>query len=103
APSPHPKPEVTQPPPRPRNRPPPAAPLGSRFVPVVVHTGGRPLSSFNFVFYQPGWPNSLSPFCTAQKAFCGFRFQEGTAHGRARLGLPSTDIRRWRACHGPKP
>uniref|UniRef100_A0A8C5JRJ1 Uncharacterized protein n=1 Tax=Junco hyemalis TaxID=40217 RepID=A0A8C5JRJ1_JUNHY len=85
------------------NRPPPGASPGSHLVPVVVHTGGRPLSSFHFVFYQRAWPNSLAPFCTAQKPFCGFRFQEGTAHGRARLGVPSTDIRKWRACHGPKP
>lgn len=97
------EPGVPQAPPRPRNRRDPRAPLGSGLVPVVVHAGGRPLSSFHFVFYQPGWPNSLAPFCTAQKPCCGFRFQPGTAHGRARLGVPSTDIRKWRACHGPKP
>ncbi|XP_038018242.1 putative uncharacterized protein GUCA1ANB [Motacilla alba alba] len=97
------EPEITQPAPRARSRPPPAAPLGSGFVPVVVHTGGRALSSFQFVFYRPGWPNSLAPFCTAQKPFCGFRFQPGTAHGRRRLDLPSSDTRKWRSFHGPKP
>ncbi|XP_053854319.1 putative uncharacterized protein GUCA1ANB [Vidua macroura] len=95
--------QTTNPPPRSRNRPPPAPPLGSRFVPVVAHTGGRPLSSFDFVFYQPGWSNSLAPFCTAQKPFCGFRFQEGTGHGRQRLDVESSDTKKWRSFHGPKP
>uniref|UniRef100_A0A8C0Z983 Uncharacterized protein n=1 Tax=Cyanistes caeruleus TaxID=156563 RepID=A0A8C0Z983_CYACU len=78
-------------------------PLGSRFVPVIVHAGDRPLSSLDFVFYQPQWPNSLAPFCTSQKPFCGFRFQESASHGRRRLGLESTDPVKWRSFHGPKP
>ncbi|XP_033375756.1 uncharacterized protein 114841037 [Parus major] len=96
-------PEMTNPPPRSRNRPPPAPPLGSRFIPVIVHAGDRPLSSLDFVFYQPQWSNSLAPFCTSQKPFCGFRFQESASHGRRRLGVESTDPIKWRSFHGPKP
>ncbi|XP_056367410.1 putative uncharacterized protein GUCA1ANB [Oenanthe melanoleuca] len=96
-------PEATNPPPRPRNRPPPAPPLGSRFVPVVVHPESRSLSSVEFVFYRPEWPNSLAPFCTTNKPFCGFRFHEGTKHGRPRTDLESASPRKWRSFHRPKP
>ncbi|KAL2295354.1 hypothetical protein Nmel_017766, partial [Mimus melanotis] len=88
-------PEITNPRPRSRNRPPPAPPQGSRLVPVVVHPGGRPLSSFQFVFYRPECPNSLAPFYTTQKSFCGFRFHEGTAHGRRRCRLQSCSPAKW--------
>uniref|UniRef100_A0A8C3UY60 Uncharacterized protein n=1 Tax=Catharus ustulatus TaxID=91951 RepID=A0A8C3UY60_CATUS len=94
---------MTKPPARPRTRPPPAAPWGSDLVPVVVHPGGRPLSSFQFVFYRPEWPNSLAPFCTTHKPFCGFRFQEGTRHGRPRSDLQSCSPTRWRTFYRPKP
>lgn len=96
-------PEITSPPPSWRNWPPPAPRLGSGFVPVVVHPGGRPLSSLQFVFYRPEWPNSLAPFCTAQKPCCGARFQEGARHGRPRSDLESTQPDKWRSFHRPKP
>uniref|UniRef100_A0A674GIS1 Uncharacterized protein n=1 Tax=Taeniopygia guttata TaxID=59729 RepID=A0A674GIS1_TAEGU len=86
-----------------QTRPPPAAALGSRFVPVVAHAGGRPLSSFHFVFHQPGWPNSLAPFRTAQKPSCGPHCPPGTIHGRQRLDVPSADPGQWRSFHGPRP
>ncbi|XP_048184306.1 putative uncharacterized protein GUCA1ANB [Corvus hawaiiensis] len=96
-------PEVTNTPPMPRNRPPPAPPLGSRFVPFVAHTGGRPLGSFDFVFYRPECSNSLAPFCTMQKPFCRARFQEGTDHCRRKIDVENANIMKWRSMHGRKP
>lgn len=96
-------PEITNPPPRSRNRPPPPPPLSSRFVPLVVHTGGRPLSSFNFVFYRPEYSNSLVPFYTTQKPFCGFCFKEDTDHRRRRIDVERTNVLKWRSLHGHKP
>uniref|UniRef100_A0A8C3QUY5 Uncharacterized protein n=1 Tax=Cyanoderma ruficeps TaxID=181631 RepID=A0A8C3QUY5_9PASS len=78
-------------------------PLSSRFVPVIAHPGGRPLSPQEFVFYRPEWPNSLAPFCTAQRPFCGARFQQSARHGRRRVDLQSTEPSKWRPFHGPKP
>lgn len=91
---------MTKAPASPRNQPPL---WDSGLVPVVVHPGGRPLSSFQFVFYRPEWPNSLAPFCTTHKPFCGFRFREGARHGRPRSDLQSCSPTRWRTCYRPKP
>lgn len=96
-------PELTNPPPGWRNQPPPAAALSSRFVPVIAHPAGRPLGSLEFVFYRREWPNSLAPFCTAQKAVCGCRFQESARHGRHRLDLQSSEPGKWRPFCRRKP
>ncbi|KFW80870.1 hypothetical protein N305_04363, partial [Manacus vitellinus] len=85
----------------PKNKPPAAhqqqeQPLASRFVPVVVHTGGRPLSSFNFVFYRRTLSNSYCPFYTVQRPYCGYQFREDTTHGKIQTDLEPADVRKWR-------
>uniref|UniRef100_A0A8C5TEF9 Uncharacterized protein n=1 Tax=Malurus cyaneus samueli TaxID=2593467 RepID=A0A8C5TEF9_9PASS len=96
-------PEVSNTPPMPRNLRPPARPLGSRFIPVVVHPGGHPLNSFEFVFYRPEFPNTLAPFTTLQKPSCGFQFQESTQHRRQRMDVDSANVAKWRSLYRRKP
>ncbi|KAJ7402201.1 hypothetical protein BTVI_86282 [Pitangus sulphuratus] len=78
-------------------------PLADRFVPVVVHTGGRPLSSFNFVFYRRTCSNSYCPFHTVQRPYCGYQFREDTSHGRIKTDLENANVFKWRPFCSKKP
>ncbi|KFP81500.1 hypothetical protein N310_12992, partial [Acanthisitta chloris] len=71
-------------------------PLGTHLVPFVAHTGGRQLSSFNFIFYTSTPSNSYLPFYTAQKPTCGYRFHPGTDHTRKVIDVPSANVVKWR-------
>ncbi|KAJ7427917.1 hypothetical protein WISP_02761 [Willisornis vidua] len=71
-------------------------PLATRFVPVVVHSGGLPLSSSDFVFYRRAFSNSLAPFYTVQRPYCGYQFREDTNHSRTKTDLENADLMKWR-------
>ncbi|KFV14620.1 hypothetical protein N339_01983, partial [Pterocles gutturalis] len=71
-------------------------PLATHFVPFVAHFGGRQPNSFKFLFYNPNWSNSYSPFYTAQKPTCGYRYHRDTDHTRKVMDVQSANIMKWR-------
>ncbi|KGL78742.1 hypothetical protein N309_01840, partial [Tinamus guttatus] len=71
---------------------PPLAPL---LVPVVPCPDGRAPPAIQFLFYQPSCPNSYSPFYTAQKATCGYRYRRDTDHTRKVMDVPSANLVKW--------
>ncbi|KFP36819.1 hypothetical protein N324_08790, partial [Chlamydotis macqueenii] len=68
----------------------------THLVPIVVHFGDRQPDSFRFLFYKASWSNSYSPFYTAQKPTCGYRFHRDTDHTRKVIDVPSANIVKWR-------
>ncbi|KAM9520408.1 ciliary microtubule inner protein 3 [Guaruba guarouba] len=78
-------------------------PLAAHCIPFVAHYGNRQPNSFRFLFYQSTCSNSYSPFCTAQKATCGYRFHRDTDHARKVMDVPSANVVKWRPIRGKKP
>ncbi|KFQ45399.1 hypothetical protein N333_06965, partial [Nestor notabilis] len=93
--------DVSHSPPIPKSQPCPAQhhsdqPLAAHFIPFVAHYGNRQPNSFHFLFYRSTCSNSYSPFYTAQKATCGYRFHRDTDHTRKVIDVPSANIVKWR-------
>ncbi|GAB0200036.1 putative uncharacterized protein GUCA1ANB [Grus japonensis] len=78
-------------------------PLATHFVPFVAHFGGRQPDSFKFLFYKPSCSNSYSPFYTAQRPTCGYRYLHDTDHTRKVNDVPSANIVKWRPIVDKKP
>lgn len=100
--------EVSRTPPVPASQQPPARhrrdqPLAAPFIPFVAHFGGRQPNSFKFVFYKPICSNSYSPFYTAQRPTCGYRYHRNTDHTRKVMDIASANIVKWRPSQGTKP
>ena len=100
--------EVSCPPPIPMSPQSPAChhrnqPLATHFIPFVAHFGGRQPNSFKFLFYKPSCSNSYSPFYTAQKPTCGYRYHRDTDHTRKVMDVLSANIVKWRPILGTKP
>ncbi|KFV49549.1 hypothetical protein N341_08434, partial [Tyto alba] len=70
--------------------------LATRFTPFVAHFGGRQPNSFKFLFYEPSCSNSYSPFYTAQRPTCGYRYRRDTDHAKKVIDVPSADTVKWR-------
>ncbi|KAF1404154.1 hypothetical protein FQV23_0005205, partial [Spheniscus humboldti] len=93
--------EVSRTPPIPTSQQSPARrhrdqPLAAHFVPFVAHFGSHQPDSFKFLFYKPSCSNSYSPFYTAQRPTCGYRYHHNTDHTRKVMDVPSANIVKWR-------
>uniref|UniRef100_A0A8C4TWD6 Uncharacterized protein n=1 Tax=Falco tinnunculus TaxID=100819 RepID=A0A8C4TWD6_FALTI len=77
-------------------------PLATHFIPFVAHCGGRQPNFFEFLFYKPSCSNSYSPFYTAQKPTCGYRYCCNTDHTRKVMDVSSANIVKWRPICGHK-
>lgn len=101
--------EVSHTPPIPTSQQSPARhhrdhqPLATHFIPFVAHFGGRQPNSFKFLFYTPSCSNSYSPFYTAQRPTCGYRYHRDTDHTRKVMDVSSANIVKWRPILGTKP
>ncbi|OXB84415.1 UNVERIFIED_CONTAM: hypothetical protein H355_010842 [Colinus virginianus] len=69
------------------------------FFPSVTHTRGQEPDSFRFLFYTRHCSNSYSPFYTAQRPTCGYRFRYDTDHTRKVMDIQSANLVKW----GPIP
>uniref|UniRef100_A0A8B9IX81 Uncharacterized protein n=1 Tax=Amazona collaria TaxID=241587 RepID=A0A8B9IX81_9PSIT len=58
---------------------------------------------FHFLFYQSTCSNSYSPFYTAQKATCGYRFHRDTDHTRKVMDVSSANTVKWRPIRAKSP
>ncbi|KFM03160.1 hypothetical protein AS27_01956, partial [Aptenodytes forsteri] len=93
--------EVSRTPPIPTSQQSPARrhrdqPLAAHFVPFVTHFGSHQPNPFKFLFYKPSCSNSYSPFYTAQRPTCGYRYHHNTDHTRKVMDVPSANIVKWR-------
>lgn len=77
--------------------------LASKYVPVVIHPGGRKPESLSFAFYNPNYINSYTPFYTLQKPTCGYRYCRDTDHTRKVMDVERVNIVKWRTIVGKKP
>ncbi|CAM9844813.1 unnamed protein product [Bubo scandiacus] len=77
--------------------------LATRFTPFVAHFGGCQPNSFKFLFYEPRFSNSYSPFYTAQRPTCGYRYHRDIDHTKKVMDIPSANIMKWRPILDTKP
>ncbi|XP_037010785.2 putative uncharacterized protein GUCA1ANB isoform X1 [Artibeus jamaicensis] len=68
--------------------------LAATYVPVVV---GQNSDKLRFKFYSSQYSNSLSPFYTLQKPFCGYPYHRDTDHSRKRFDVPPANVALWRS------
>ncbi|XP_036908583.1 putative uncharacterized protein GUCA1ANB isoform X1 [Sturnira hondurensis] len=68
--------------------------LAAAYVPVVV---GQNSDKLRFHFYSSQCSNSLSPFYTLQKPFCGYLYHRDTDHSRKRFDVPPANVALWRS------